>query len=297
MNIDHLKMFCHVFKEGSISQAARIGYISQPAVTRQIHQLEDFYGTLLFDRTDGKLIPTEAGRTLYPFAKSIVTDFEHSKEAINELALHSSFQFSAGASLTIGEYLLPNLLGQFKKLYPNMEISLILGNTPDMLEALTNDEIHIALVEGIVHEKDLKVEKFSEDELILVVSSSHQWKNRSEITLDELIEERMIWREKASGTRMIVEEEINKTGYLDRINSYMELGSTQSIKSAVEAGLGISFLPRLTIEKELQFGLLKEIKVDSLTIKRDLWLVQKQTRFQRSSTKSFVDFIRTLKER
>ena len=242
MNIENLKMFCLVVDEGSISQAARLSFVSQPAVTRQIHQLENFYGTLLFDRSEGKMRVTETGKMLYPFAKAIVNDFNHSKEVIQQLTGEYNANLRVGASLTIGEYLLPSLLGRFKKQRPEIKVTLTIKNTPRVLEDLSNDVIDLALVEGVVGKTDFIVEKFAEDELILVCPSDHPWKDRKEIQIEELGNERMIWRESISGTRLIVENMLREHGVLEKIESYMEIGSTQAIKSAVEAGLGISNL-------------------------------------------------------
>ncbi|MGG3799170.1 LysR family transcriptional regulator [Metabacillus fastidiosus] len=291
MNIDSLRLFCLVVEEGSISQAARLSFVSQPAVTRQIHQLENEYGTLLFDRTDGKLKLTEAGHSLYPFAKEIMKDINRSKEAVQQITGNYESKLSVGASLTIGEYFLPELLGNFKKLYQETKVLLNIGNTHNILEKLSSDVIDIALVEGVVENKSFHIEKFADDELIVVCPIDHRWKNRPEIDIIELTKEHMIWRESTSGTRLIVENALRECDILDKMESYMELGSTQAIKSAVEAGLGVSILPRITVAKELKFGLLREVKMKNINIKRDLWLVQKPQRFRRSSVDTFVDFI------
>ncbi len=291
LNIENLKMFCLVVDEGSISQAARLSYVSQPAVTRQIHQLENYYGTLLFDRSEGKLTVTETGRLLYPFAKEIVNDFNRSKEVIKQITGESNASLRVGASLTIGEYLLPSLLGSFKKQAPEIKVTLTIKNTPSVLEDLANDVIDLALVEGIVENKNLIVEKFADDELVLIYPPDHPWRGRTEINIEELANERMIWRESISGTRLIVEKALRDYGVLDCIESYMEIGSTQAIKSAVEAGLGISILPRLTVARELEQGFLYEIKMTEVEIKRNLWLVKKPQRFRRIGVASFVEFI------
>jgi LysR family transcriptional regulator, transcriptional activator of the cysJI operon len=282
-------MFCLVVDEGSISQAARLSYVSQPAVTRQIHQLENFYGALLFDRSDGKLKVTGAGKMLYPFAKSIVHDFHRSKESIKQAMGEYHTYLHVGASFTIGEYLLPSLLGRYKKQTPDIKVTLTIKNTPGVLEDLSNDVIDMALVEGLVENKEFIVEKFADDELIVVCSPEHVW--GEQIQIEELIHERMIWRESGSGTRLIVENSLREHGIVEKMESYMELGSTQAIKSAVEAGLGISILPRLTVARELQLGLLREVDIEGVIISRNLWLVKKQQRFSKIGVSRFLEFI------
>ncbi|MCP1490124.1 DNA-binding transcriptional LysR family regulator [Peribacillus frigoritolerans] len=291
MKLENLKMFCLVVDEGSISQAARLSFLSQPAVTRQIHQLENYYNTLLFDREEGRLRVTEAGKLLYPFAKAIVNDFNHSKEVIQQSTGKYNANLIVGASLTIGEYLLPSLLGRFKKQQPEIKVTLTIKNTPRVLEDLSNDVIDLALVEGLVETTDFIVDKFAEDELILVCPSDHPWKDRKEIQLEELGNERMIWRESISGTRLIVENMLRGHGVLEKIESYMEIGSTQAIKSAVEAGLGISILPRLTVARELEQGFLREVDIYRINMARNLWLVRKNKRFNKIGVSKFVDFL------
>ncbi|USK76950.1 LysR family transcriptional regulator [Peribacillus frigoritolerans] len=291
MKLENLKMFCLVVDEGSISQAARLSFLSQPAVTRQIHQLENYYNTLLFDREEGRLRVTEAGKLLYPFAKAIVNDFNHSKEVIQQSTGKYNANLIVGASLTIGEYLLPSLLGRFKKQQPEIKVTLTIKNTPRVLEDLSNDVIDLALVEGLVENTDFIVDKFAEDELILVCPSDHPWKDRKEIQLEELGNERMIWRESISGTRLIVENMLREHGILEKIESYMEIGSTQAIKSAVEAGLGISILPRLTVARELEQGFLREVDIYRINMVRNLWLVRKNKRFNKIGVSKFVDFL------
>ncbi|MEE3952032.1 LysR family transcriptional regulator [Peribacillus frigoritolerans] len=291
MKLENLKMFCLVVDEGSISQAARLSFLSQPAVTRQIHQLENYYNTLLFDREEGRLRVTEAGKLLYPFAKAIVNDFNHSKEVIQQSTGKYNANLIVGASLTIGEYLLPSLLGRFKKQQPEIKVTLTIKNTPRVLEDLSNDVIDLALVEGLVENTDFIVDKFAADELILVCPSDHPWKDRKEIKLEELGNERMIWRESISGTRLIVENMLREHGVLEKIESYMEIGSTQAIKSAVEAGLGISILPRLTVARELEQGFLREVDIYRINMARNLWLVRKNKRFNKIGVSKFVDFL------
>lgn len=289
LNIENLKIFCLVVDEGSISQAARLSFVSQPAVTRQINQLENFYGTLLFDRTGGKLKVTEAGKILYPYAKTIVNDFNRSKEAVQQETGKYNANLQVGATFTIGEYLLPSLLGRFKKQKPDIKVTLTIKNTPSILEDLTNDVIDLALVEGIVENKDLTVEKFADDELILVCAPDHKWEKK--IDLEELVNERMIWRESISGTRLIVENMLKEYGVLEKIDSYMEIGSTQAIKSAVEAGLGVSILPRLTVSRELEQGTLREVSMDGVNLTRNLWMVRKPQRFSKAWVSDLLELI------
>lgn len=292
MNIESLKLFCLVVDEGSISQAARLSFVSQPAVTRQIRQLEETYGARLFERRSGKLTLSQYGETLYPYAKEIVEDFKRSFEAIQEITGTYETVLNIGASLAIGEYLLPGLLGEFSKKFPDLRFNLSIGNTSAVIAQLESNHLDISFVEGIVENEELITEKFIDDELILVTSAEHHWTEKKQIQLTDLVNENMIWREAASGTRKLISEILLDKGILDNIQSAMELGSYQSIKSAVEADLGVSILPRLTVNREIAQGTLQEIKISDLHISRPLWMVQKSHRFRKTGLVDFIQFMR-----
>lgn len=292
MNIENLQLFCQVVEEGSFSEVARKNFLTQPAITRKMNQMEEKYGTLLFDRTMGNIRLTSAGEILYPYAKEIVEYDKQSLEAVRLFLGVQEKSIRIGASLTIGEYLLPRILGEFNKSYKETKFSVTIGNTPFILSELDNHKIDIALVESEVVEDGFLVEKFANDELILVTSSEHRWKDENDITLTELIEEKMIWREKDSGMRLMIEQAFEEHNILEHIKNTMELGSLQSIKSAVEANLGVSLLPRITVEKELKYGTLCEINMTDFTLMRDLSIVEKPQRFVREGIVKFKEFVR-----
>ncbi|MCM3569569.1 LysR family transcriptional regulator [Neobacillus mesonae] len=291
MKIENLEIFCLVVEEGSINKAAKVKFLTQPAVTRQIRQLENVYNTLLFDRDNGKLTLTDSGRILYPIAKKIVNDFMQSLAIINHSKEKYDFLLNIGASLTIGEYLLPNILGKFKKEFPQMEVTLKIGSTPRILELLRKDEIDIALVEGEVKGEEYKVKRFAEDEVVVVCSTNHIWNDREMVTIEEVLAEKLIWREENSGIR-IVAEDILKENQIDAsFHIYMEFGSTQAIKRAVEENMGISILSRLTLEKEIKEGSLKALTIKGIDFKRDLWIVQKKGYIMKDSIHQFRNYL------
>lgn len=284
-------MFCLVVEEGSVSKVARLNYKSQPAVTRQIRQLENSYGTTLFDRVKGKLSLTEAGELLYPYAKEILTLNKVAYEGIHEYLGREQKTLQIGASFTIGEYLLPALIGNFTKLYPDIKFSLSIGNTPQILIKLEENEIDLALVESAFTNEKYKKQKFADDELILVTAYNHRWEKKNTIHIDELREEKMIWREKESGMRWVVVEALKERSIYETLQNPMELGSIQAIKSAVEAELGMSILPRLTVQKELKFKTLREVRIQNFNLTRDFWMVQKKRRFKHEALQKFEAFL------
>lgn len=291
MKIENLEVFCLVVEEGSINKAAKKRYLSQPAVSKQIHLLEENYETLLFERNNGKLILTESGKALYPIAKKIVNDYYQSLVIVSQIKNKVKLVLNIGASLTIGEYLLPKLLGEFKKNFPQIEITLKIGSTPTILAQLEKDQIQIALVEGEVKGENFKVTKFAQDEPMVVFAAKHKWKNNRNVPLRDVLTEKLIWREENSGIRVLVEEILKQHNLLDQLHVYMEFGSTQAIKGAVEENLGISILSKLAIEKELKEGSLKALPIEGIDFKRNLWVVQKKDYIIQKSVKVFRDFL------
>lgn len=293
MRIDNLETYCHVLEEGSISKVSRKNFITQPAVTKQIRQLENIYGTKLFERDKGKLRPTQTGSQLYKIFKKIIFEYNQSFSVIDALKGEEYTSLKLGSSFTIGEYLLPTSLGEFKKIHANVDMTLEVGSTPKILKSLQENEIGIALVEGTVDTDDnFVIRKFAEDELILVCSPDHKLSNRKHpITIRELTNEKVIGREKNSGIRMFIERILENNNALGYIDVYMELGSTQAIKEAVQVNLGLAILSELVVRTELNNGTLIQIPVGDLTFKRDLWIVQRKDRFVNTIEKKFIDFL------
>lgn len=291
MKVETLDIFCKVVEQGSISQVADELFISQPAISRKIRGLEETYTVQLFERNKGHLVITKEGEALYELAKEIVNKYHYSFEILNDLKEKSNPNLRIGSSLTIGEYLLPSLLGEFKKKSPKTDIKLDITSTPKIMQSLKNDKIDIALVEGEVSDTQFIVQKFYEDELIVVCSSNQRWNEVEEISLQELSKERMIGREANSGTRQIIEKALFETGEMTKIDMYMELGSTQAIKKAVEIDLGIAILSNLAVENEVKNGSLKKLSIQDFSLKRNLWIVQNKRKLYRSIEKEFQRYI------
>lgn len=291
MSIDNLKLFCKVIEEGSISQAARASYVSQPAVTKRMRQLENLYGVILFDRQNG-LVLTTAGETLYCYAKEIIELYSRSIIAVKQTVSQMELVIDIGASLTIGEYLLPKIIGEYQKKHPHVYFNLQVENTPNIVAKLESNDINLAFVEGIVESDTLYKEKIAEDELILVCAPSHPWNEKTAIEASDLINETMIWRERNASVRKIIENCLQRYHVLEQIKSKMELGSTQAIKTAVEEGLGVAILPKLSVNKEIKLGLLSGVRLSGLEMKRDLWILKKESRFPNENAETFIHFIK-----
>lgn len=292
MDINNLKVFCDIAENVSFTETAQKHFISQSAVTKQIRKLEDFYGSTFFYRNSGVTTLTEAGSIFYPYAKELVRLNDLAYDEIQMQNSQKSPVLTVGASFTIGEYSLPNLVIELKKQHPNVQINLKIGNTPTIIKKLEHNEIDIALVESEFDQKNFSVFNFEKDIIVPVCSNKNDLSKLEKVTVNDLYKEQMIVRESGTGMRTAIDNHLNQYEFLEK-SKVMELGSIQAIKSAIEADLGISFLPKISIQKELKLDTLKIINVEELNISRDFWCVQKPTRFKK---RIVIEFLNLLKQ-
>jgi LysR family transcriptional regulator, transcriptional activator of the cysJI operon len=263
-----LKVFRVVARHLNFSRAAEELLLTQPAVTQQIKALEDEYGVPLFDRSGGRIALTPAGKALLPYAEKLKEISDEAYETVASIVGDHAGKLALGASQTIGQYLLPNLVAAFLRENPRIAITAVSGNTDAMLEALAAHRIQLAMIEGPGLRKDLHIEPFMEDQMVLVVPSSHEWADR-EVGIEELKDAPLLMREFGSGSRRVIEAALAKAGINKKdIKSTMELDSTEGLLSAVEAGLGITFVSRWAVRNQLALGTLRLSRVHGLRLSR-----------------------------
>ena len=287
----------HVFKEvadtGNITMASKRLHISQPSVSVQIQNLEKEYGAELFNRTNRGVTLTEPGKILYRKVTEILRAIDQAKEDIHDYCSHQTALIHVGATLTIGEYLLPRIMG-FAMHDENMpRVSAHIANTSVIANELTDGKLSVGLIEGpIAKEKDIALTQFWSDELVVVVPYSHPWAERLEVTFDELTSEPYITREKGSGTRHVAELSLAEGGFdADRLNIFMELSSTKAIKETVAAGLGFSILSALTVQEECRQKRLTMLRLQGCVLERPLNLIVNSSRVLLPEEQQFVDLV------
>jgi len=267
-----LLVFIEVAESKNITLASKRLHISQPSVSIQIKRLEQEYGVRLFDRTNKGVVLTRAGEILYDYSTRAINTMQEAKELISGLSYDRHRRIKLGATLTIGEYILPHVIGYLDDCCDNLDFSVKIANTQIVAQDVLENRIHLALVEGPVPENPaLSIETFWYDELALVVPSNHPWAKRSSVTFQELCNERMITREKGSGTRKVMELALIRGGFEPyRLNIIAELGSTEAIKQAVIEGLGVTIISLLTVQQECKHSLLKTLPIDGCQLTRPL---------------------------
>lgn len=291
---DHkLKVFCTVAETKSFSKASELIRLTQPAVSLQIQALEEMYGTKLFNRSGCIITLTKAGDILYKYAKDINSLYMAAERDIGEFTGIVKGDITVGASSTIGNYILPSIISAFRKKFPKVTIHLVTGNTRSVIEYLNASAIDVAIVEGEVKRQKLIVEKLIPDEMVLIMSPSHSWSGRKDVSIFEVIKEPFIFREEGSGTRQVIEKYFSRHGVSPQsIKISFIMGSTESIKGAVEEGLGVSIVSKWAVRKECRFGSLKTATFKEDRFIRDFSLLYQKSKESSYMLEKFIGFLK-----
>jgi DNA-binding transcriptional LysR family regulator len=292
-----LQVFHTVARLLSFTKAAETLHMTQPAVTFQVRQLEEYFNTRLFDRTHNRISLTEAGALVYGYADRIFELYSEMENSVRELTGEISGALTIGASTTIAEYMLPALLGNFKDHYPDVSIHLKVSNTDGIVAMVENNTIDLGVVEAPVSNKNLVVEPCRDDHLVAIVPPEHELLNRPVLHFRHLLEFPFICREEGSGTREVINDYMGRMeGCGAGLKIAMELGSPEAVKGAVEAGMGVSVVSRATIQKELRLGTLVAIQLDP-PLRRPFSFVHQKQKFRLRLMEELLEFARIYCER
>ncbi|WP_336786243.1 selenium metabolism-associated LysR family transcriptional regulator [Paenibacillus sp. MMO-177] len=293
LNFHQLHIFYTVAERGSFSAAAQSLHMTQPAVTMQVQSLEDYFGTKLLQRSTKRIDLTEAGKALMPYARRSIELIRDTDQAMSAFTKQLKGRLQLGASLTIGEYILPRLLGPFGQTFPEIAISMKVMNTAQIIEEILNHQLTFGLIEAPVNHPDMQMEAVMSDELKLIVPKDHPLSKRPTVMLDEVAEYPFVVREQGSGTRLVMEEQL-KRKKIDPadLKIVMELGSTGAVKSAVEAGLGVSFISESSVKHEVALGLLHVVPIEDARFKRQFYSIYLKSTLLPISAVTFLTFLR-----
>ena len=285
-----LQVFHTVAKVMSFTKAAETLHMTQPAVTFQVKQLEDFFNTRLFDRTHNKITLTDAGKVVYDYADQILEHYEKMNSEVRELTGEVTGTLVVGASTTIAEYMLPSLLGAFKKEFQDVNIRLQVGNTDAIVSMVENNMIDLGLVEAPVQNKNLEVDVCRIDEMQLICTPDHPLAKRDKVTVEDFRKYPYISREEGSGSRSVIDSYIREQGFsYSDLSVVMELGSPEAVKMAVESEVGLAVVSRTTLSKELRLGTLKTIPLDP-PILRPFSHVRQKHKFRHRAVGELLEF-------
>ena len=287
-----LQVFHTVAKLLSFTKAAEALHMTQPAVTFQVRQLEEQFNTRLFDRTHNRISLTRAGEVVQERATKIFDLYAEMDNAVRELTGEVSGSLIIGASTTIAEYMLPALLGDFKRHNPDIKLYLQVANTESIVHMVENNDLDLGVVEAPVANKNLQVEVCRTDGLVAIVPPDHPLAKRETVTIKELMGYPYICREEGSGTRDVILEYLANNGISSEdLDVIMELGNPEAIKGAVEASMGISIISAATIVKELRLGTLVSIPLDP-PLERPFSFVRQKQKFRQRAMQELLSFAR-----
>ena len=269
-----LKVFFTVANRLSFTKAATELFITQPAVSKHIQELEEQYKIKLFDRNGSKISLTKAGELLLNHTKNIFEIYREIDFDLSALINQQQGTLRLGASTTISHYIIPPLLARFHQKLKDIKVSLLNGNTEQIEKALLSKEIEIGIVEGQSKNQSIKYSEFLKDELVLVCNKSNPLINKEQITLEELKSLRFITREQGSGTLEVIEHALKPFGInLSQLIIEMQLGSTESIKSYLMNSDCVAFISIHAIEKELKNNEMVIIDIDNFVIERFFYII------------------------
>ncbi len=295
MNLNQLDLFCQVARVNSFSKAAKLMHMTQPAVSLQIQNLENYYGAKLFERTTHGVTLTPAGEVVFAYARQLLETHQQMERELDRALGVENDELVIGASSVIGNHALPCSIWTFQEKYPQVRLKLEVGNTAETIHKVVEQKVQLGLVEACANPelpKGLVTRRIAADEVVVIVPNSGSWVRKEELTLNELLNERFILREKGSGIREALENALATRGVqLSELNVVTEMSSLEGIKSAVEAGFAISVCCRQGVRKDIRRGNVKALPIRDLPIEVVFYLVYSGDKFLTAVAKRFIRFI------
>lgn len=289
LNWRQLVTFHAVAHQRSFSRAAEELFLSQPAVSAQIRALEAYYGVELFDRLGRRVFLTPAGKVLHVYAQRLITLAEEADQALEGLKGLKRGRLAVGASLLVGSYMLPALLGEFKRKHPHVEVALRIRYAPEVARLVEENLVDLGLVGSPMEHPSLVVEPILADELVVILPTHHRWAKRGSITPAEFCAEPAVFTEEGSSTRRVALQRLGLLGLEPRIA--LELGHTEAVKRAVEVGVGISIISKHAVETEVATGRLKAVQLRGVDLHRHINLIYHRDKIPSGLTSAFLSLL------
>ena len=284
----HLSIFVCVCDTGNMTAAGEKLLMAQPSVSQAIMEMEKRYGVKLFERLGKKLYITMAGKKLLSYARHIINLHEEMNRGMQEIK-DGGGVLRIGASVTIGACILVEIVQNFNKLYPNIKIETLVDNTKIIEEMLLVDEVDIGLIEGTVRSREIILQPFMDDELVLICGPQHRWRNKPFITISELENTDFVIREKGSGTRELFESVMAVHGIQWR-ESWI-CNNAETIKNAVQAGIGVSVISKMVVEDEVENGNLSIVKIKDVRFTRKFNIAFHKNKYITEVITSLIDCV------
>lgn len=292
-----LQVFFAVAKHGSFTRAADSLFMTQPAVTFQIKQLEEHFNCRLFERQHQKISLTTAGQLVFEFAEKILALSDEMEGRVADLTGQMVGTLDIGASTTLGEFILPSILSQFNELYPQVLLRMVVGNSEQIQTSVIEGSLDIGLIDSVVQIKSVFAETVGREALVAVCAKDYPLADLASVKAADLPEYEYVSREPGSGTRECIEAYLKANGLApEQLKTMMELGSPEALKNVVQTGLGYALMSPSVVRRELERGELVAVALDP-PIQREFTLIMPKERFRSRTISAFSDYVkRSLKK-
>lgn len=289
ITLRQLEIFIAVAETAQVTKASKKLFVTQSAVSMALAELENQLGGSLFDRHGRSLLLNERGRYLLPLSKEILCQVDNVENIMSEQNDTLSGQINVVASTTIGDYILPYLIGAFKRMHPQVRINMLVHHTRYAESLVLDGKVDVGFVEGRVNNPDTVKRLWFEDELVVIAGPTDPLSRKSTFDVEnDFTNTHWIMREEGSGTVAIFREKMKD--YLDQIHVIMEMGHPEAIKKAVESGVGLACLSSLTVCREVEHGWLKTLQFESVDMKRELQVISRKNHTMNDSLAEFLSF-------
>jgi DNA-binding transcriptional LysR family regulator len=291
VDIRGLEVFLSVAKHLNYTRAGEELNLSQPSVSIRIKQLENELGMKLFEQLGKKVALTDAGLLLVPHARRVIAAIEDAKQALDELQGLERGSLRIGASTTPGMYLIPQIIARFKERYPKIEVHLGIKDTKQVEEGVIRNEFDFGFVGGHLVGDEVDVVAWITDQLVLIVGPKHPLAKKKSIKVADLRKEKFILRELGSATRSTIASHLQRSNLA--AHTVMELENPESVKKAVQSGLGIAFISKFAVEIELRAKTLVAVRIHGLDIRRELKIVHRKDKHLSRAAQTFISMAET----
>jgi DNA-binding transcriptional LysR family regulator len=290
--LPHLETFAAAAERSSFTAAARELGVSQAAISQRIQQLEDQLSTPLFRREGGRVALTAAGLRLHDYARRILDLSAEARQVVTGAPDSVAGALVIAASSVPGQHLLPHLLATFCERFPLVQVRVAVSDTEAALLQVERGRADLGFVGGAGGGPNLEFSRLTTDELVLVVPRRHPWWRRKQIVPADLIGQRLVQRERGSASRVCFEQSLEKSGTAaSALNVVLELGSGEAVREAVLEGVGVAVLSRRAVQTEVRAGRLKPVRIDQLSLRRDLFIVRDRRRVLSAPARRFLAFL------
>jgi DNA-binding transcriptional LysR family regulator len=292
MDLWQLHIFCRVVDLKSFSRAARDVHLSQPTVSSHIKDLEAHFDCRLIDRLSKEALPTKSGQLLYRYARRMIALRDEMESAMAEFKGKIKGRLDLGGSTIPGAYLLPALIGRFTTQFPEVNVSLAIADTHQIIEAIAAGNLELGVVGAISNHANIVQSALVEDEMCVVVRADHRWAGEKQVTADELLAEPFLIRETGSGTLKSIQASFSAVGLnTNDLKIVARIGSTEAIRQGIKNHMGISILSAIAVSDDVAAGRLKTLTIRGLRLKRKFYLTRHRHRSLSPLGQVFMDFI------